>query len=134
MAKLTIIDNQDVTLYYHEETQIVHHEPHPFIKGDTFREALLCGLDLIKNNGAKKWLSDDRQNGALTPADTDWAITVWSPQVIQAGWKYWAIVLPEMVVGQLNMKRFAKDYAQKGVTVELFTYPDAALKWLEEVK
>ena len=134
MAKLTIIDNQDVTLYYHEETQIVHHELHKFIKGDTFREALLRGLDLIKNNGAKKWLSDDRQNGALTPADTDWAITVWSPQVIQAGWKYWAIVLPEVVVGQLNMKRFAKDYAQKGVTVELFTDPDAALKWLEEVK
>jgi hypothetical protein len=134
MAKLTIIDNPEITLWYYEETRIIHHKIHKMISGKTLRQTLMKGLELFKKNNASKWLSDDRQSSALTPEDTEWGFSVWSPQVIAAGWKYWAVVLPEIMLGQLNMNYVIDDYAKKGVTVELFSDPEAALKWLEEVK
>ncbi|NLD92270.1 MAG: hypothetical protein GX639_06325 [Fibrobacter sp.] len=47
--------------------------------------------------------------------------------------KYWAVVLPEKVVGQMNMKRFSDDYSKAGITAKLFSDPDEALKWVESV-
>ena len=81
--------------------------------------------------GAIKWLSDDRNNSALPPEDSNWAIETWNPRVLNAGWKYWAVVTPEKVIGQLNLQRFVEMYSEMGVTVKVFTDADAALAWLK---
>ncbi len=49
-----------------------------------------------------------------------------------AGWKYWAIVQPEQVSGQMNMARFARVYGEQGITAEFFSDPDEAMKWLKD--
>lgn len=91
------------------------------------------GAEIFKTNGAQKWLSDDRMNSTLTAEDGAWASTDWSARVMAAGWKYWAIVMPDKVVGKLNMQRFIEDYSKKGVTIDIFGDPEEALKWLESV-
>lgn len=47
--------------------------------------------------------------------------------------KYWAVVLPEKVVGQMNMKRVSDDYSKAGITAKRSSDPDEALKWVESV-
>ncbi len=131
MPKMTIIDNEYVTLWYHPEHGIVHHQFHKYIYGQPFRDMLSKGADIFEQYGADKWLSDDRNNSALPPEDAEWGDTYWAPRVIQAGWKYWAVVMPEAIIGQMNMKRFIKMYSDRGVTVRAFTDPNEALKWLE---
>ncbi len=133
MSKTTIIDNEYVTLWHHPEDKIVHHHFHKFIHGDTFREVLLKGLEIFREQDACKWLSDDRDNSALPKDDGIWAITEWSPQVMEAGWKYWAIVLPDKVLGQTNMNQFMKHYIEQGLVVTVFEDPDEALVWLKSV-
>jgi hypothetical protein len=128
----TLIDDDAVTLRYYPDRKIVHHELHRFVRGEEFRRVLEAGLTMIKQHGATKWLSDDRANGALTPADGEWATTLWAPRAISAGWKMWAVVMPEKVVGQMNMRRFIDMYAAKGVTVRSFTDPRDGLRWLWE--
>jgi hypothetical protein len=86
---------------------------------------------VLENNHAQKWLSDDRKNSVITEEDKKWTATEWRPKVIQAGWKYWAIVLPEKIVGQMSMKRIIEEYAKTGVTVSIFDDPEKALLWLE---
>jgi hypothetical protein len=39
-------------------------------------------------------------------------------------------VLPEKVLGQMNMRRWMETYAAKGVTARAFTDPDDAWRWL----
>ncbi len=125
-----IIDDGDAMLYWHAKPKIVHHELKGIVQGQRFRQLLEKGLELFREHGACKWLSDDRGNTALSHEDTDWAINVWSPQVIAAGWKYWAVVMPKKMIGQMDMTGWIKRYAEKGVTVSAFTDPDAALRWL----
>ena len=131
MADQTIIDNEYVTMWYYTDKKIVHHTFHKFLHGQPLRECLTRGIELFKKNSASKWLSDDRNNSALPKEDMEWAQTSWFPQVVAAGWKYWAIVLPEQIIGQLNMKRLIKQYSEAGVTAQIFSDPQKAMQWLE---
>jgi hypothetical protein len=132
MSKMIIIDNEFVTLWYYPEKKIVHHQFHKFLYGQAFRDDLNAGTELLQKYGAQKWLSDDRKNSALPKEDVEWAETDWFPRTKKAGWKYWALVLPEQVIGQMNMKRFIRDYSAQGLTVQVFSDPEAAMSWLEK--
>jgi hypothetical protein len=131
-ATETLIDTEAAALWYHPQWKIVHHELRRFVHGREFRDVLEKGLELFLKHGASKWLSDDRGNGPLTKADEQWALGDWAPRVMAAGWKHWAVVLPEKVLGQMNMKRWIETYAKQGITARAFSEPDEALKWLIE--
>jgi len=131
LAKTTILDTAQITLYFHTGPRIVHHQIHKYTFGADLRAVLDRGAELLEQHQACKWLSDDRNNGPLPAEDMEWNKAVWIPRVIQAGWKYWALVLPEKAVAQMNMKRFQAEFAAAGVSVQTFQDPEQALKWLE---
>ena len=133
MPPITIIDTEYATLWYYPESKIVRHEFHKFIYGEEFRAIVNRGLEICQQNKAVKWLSDDRKNSALPTDDLHWAMEDWSPRLFEIGWKYWAIVMPDKVAGQMNMNRFMKTYIDRGLNVQVFSDPDEALKWLETV-
>ncbi len=134
MNTITIIDNDHATLIYHPDTKIVHHVFHRTVQGEFFREVLLGGLEVFKQYQANKWLSDDRMNSVLPEDDTEWAKTVWFPQVLDAGWKHWAVVIPPRALALLNMKEFIDTYRPFGLRAMLFKEPEPALRWLECAK
>ena len=133
MSRLTIIDNEYATLYYYPEQKLVHHMFHKYIYGQEFRAVLEKGLEIFRQNGAEKWLSDDRANSALPAEDVEWGAVHWFPKVFASGWKYWAVVLPDKVVGQVNMNRIMNEYVDRGLRAQAFTDPDEALQWLETI-
>jgi hypothetical protein len=126
----TIIETARMSLYYHPLEKIVHHELHAYPGLDILEQVLLGGLELMKKHGAFKWLSDDRKGGALPKSHHEWGDTVWSPQAVKAGWRYWALLPPADALGTANMKRLVKAYATRGVTVEMFGDYDEAFEWL----
>lgn len=128
---ITIIDNPVVTLWYHPDKKIVHHQIHKFVAGKDFREFLMAGYDVLRKNMARKWLSDDRGNMVLGKADMEWSQTEWAPQVARAGWKYWAIVKPEKVLATVAMESLATKYSALGVTAKFFNDPRDAMTWLD---
>lgn len=133
MEKTIIVDNEYATLWYYPESQTVHHQFHKFIHGKVLRDLLARGLDTFQQHNANKWLSDDRKNSALPQADYEWANNHWVNPMIDSGWKYWAMVLPDNTVGKTVMKRVIEDYATRGLTVEIFETPEAAYDWLASV-
>ncbi len=133
MPTIVAIENEFATVQVHPEHGIVHHRFKKFIYGERFREALMAGVELMETHGATKWLSDDRNNGALNAADSEWSMTAWSDRALRAGWRSWAVVLPEVVVGQMNMRRFVQLHKSNGVEVRVFTDPDLAMAWLVEL-
>jgi hypothetical protein len=131
MPAIKILENPNISMWYHSESKILHHQTHQFFCGKPFRDALNKGVEVFQKYGAQKWLSDDRETTALSKEDLEWADKDWFPRVAQLGWRYWAIVLPEKVVGQLTLKRLAEAYNSRGITTQLFSSPDDAKKWLE---
>lgn len=133
MSQTVILETDYATLWFHPRHKIVHHKFHKFIYGEEFRRVLEAGLRLFQKEGATKWLSDDQSISLVPQADVDWSIANWMPAMLESGWKYWALVLPNKSIGQVGMKRVVGLYAQKGVTVEIFADAQQALVWLESV-
>jgi hypothetical protein len=133
MGKTTILENEAMKLYYHDDAKIVHHEMVRYPGARLLESVLTRGLDLLRERGAQKWLSDDREGGALPKSHHEWGEQVWGPRAAAAGWRYWALVPPADVIGKMNMARLIKTYAAMGVTVELFQSPEQGLEWLRKL-
>jgi hypothetical protein len=132
MTKELIFEDEYFSLWYHQETKIIHHKFHKYVFGQPFRDCLIKGLEQLQKTNAQKWLSDDRNNSALSPEDAKWAEEFWAPKTRESGWKHWAVVLPEAVVGKLNIKQFVRSNAENGINVKAFTDSDSAIEWLGE--
>ncbi len=131
MPAMKVLDNENATMWYYPESKILHHQMHKFFFGQTFRDVMDKGVEIFQKYGADKWLSDDRAVTAWTKEDTDWGNKDWFPRVQKCGWKYWAIILPEKIAGQMTMKRAAEDISSRGVQTQFFSSVEEAMKWLE---
>jgi hypothetical protein len=132
-VSVTVLDNEYATLKYHPDTKIVHHVFHKPISGAEFRNVLNEGVKLLQQYGAHKWLSDDRNNSALSDEDTEWSKTDWFPRAQAAGWRFWALVVPADLMARLNLKEFVDTYYELGLRTMVFTEPEEARKWLAGV-
>jgi hypothetical protein len=128
----TVFEHEQITVYFHPEHGIVHHEIHEAPRGQPFRDALNRGAEMFETRGATKWLSDDRHFYVLPKEDEEWGTTVWFPRMKAAGWLYWAVVKPEKAVAQLNVSRFVQSFADMGITATMVTNFDEAWGWLVE--
>jgi hypothetical protein len=129
--RIVVVENKQITVWVYPDRGIVHHAMKGFCHGPEFREALSRGAEALATHRATKWLSDDRLNSALPRDDEEWAIANWFPQSRAAGWRHWAIVQPQKIVGQMNMERFRKMYADLGINAQMFSDPDEAFRWLD---
>ena len=101
------------------------------VYGQALQDGLTAGLALLRKHHACKWLSDDRNNGPISPKDAEWLSKVWEPQAIAAGWRFWALVQPMKVLGEMNMRRHVARIAGLGVTLRVFEEVPLAEAWLD---
>ena len=131
MGEKMILENENISVWYHDDLKIIHHKFHKFTSGGILKEALNKELEAMRKYGITKVLSDDKENPIMKKEDMAWTASVWRPAMISAGWKFWAIVLPELIAGQMALKKIISEYAETGVTVQAFTDSNAALEWLK---
>ena len=91
----------------------------------------MAGHELLRQNEATKWLLDDRRTAAPSSDDPQWIAPVWYSLVAAAGWRHWAVVRPETLAGQLNLRQWVERYASLGLNVRVFDDPAGAMKWFE---
>ena len=127
-----VAQNNLYTVRLYGESGIVTHQMHGFVEGENFRKMLLAGLKAFQENGCDKWLSDDSKNPMVNQEDLAWGRENWEPKVIEGGWKFWAIVVPEKIFGKMAMRGVIQRYKEMGVTAEIFKTYDDALAWLQE--
>ena len=131
MERETILSDDFVTLYYYPGKGVVYHILHKYKYGEPFRKFLMTGVETLRKNKGTKWLSDDRSYATLTKEDLEWGPAVFAPAAIKAGWKYWAIVMPEKVVGRMAMAHVVELYGKLGVTVQIVESPEEGMAWLD---
>ncbi len=128
----TIIDNKNFSMWYYPEKKIVHHKFHELVCGTTLHDYLYAGVKLLKERNAHKWLSDDRLNPTLSPEDVLYGINKWTPAAVAAGWKFWAVLLPEAFIGKSSMIEYLNYNTQKGVVSKVFSDYEEAFEWLDK--
>lgn len=126
-----LIENEYATLVCYPKEKIVCHTFHQFINGNAFREVMSKGADAFVQNRCTKWLSEDGDNPELKKEDVDWGEKFWEKRILAAGWKYWALVMPENKIGQLTLRAIMQRYQEMGVTIQIFKNHNDALNWLE---
>jgi len=130
-TKITLIDNEFTCLWYYPNFGIVHHKFLQPVAGDAFRTVLMSGLKLLREEGAQKWLSDDRNNSILEAEDSAWSQEYWLPRAMETDWRYWAVLPPAKARGRINMERLTGYVGeQRKVQISLFSDPDLAWQWL----
>ncbi len=134
MEKISIIDTNAMALFCYPSLKIIHHAIYKFIYGEDFRNLLTKGVDTFLQYHCTKWLSDDYRSTALKQEDIEWGKQHWGERLLATKWKYWAIVLPENVLGKLNMRHIIEHYTGKGIKVETFPSAEAGLNWLIQLE
>lgn len=132
-TKQVVIESELISLWHYPTAKLLHHQMHRYPGVKVLEDTLTQGLELIRTQGATKWLSDDRAGGAVPKSHHDWGATVWGPRAARAGWRHWALVPPRELLGRANMERLTKTYADLGVQVRVFSSPDEAFTWLVSV-
>ena len=129
-ARDLVFESEHMSVWCYPEQRLIYHQMHKYCMGEPFRAGMMAGTQAMQRHRAISWLSDDRLNGPLPDDDEQWAGTLWFQQTKSAGWKYWAMVLPERAVGKLNVKRYIELSRQRGIEVQSFVTPAPALEWL----
>lgn len=130
-ATLVLVDNEYMTLQYLTDKKIVYHTIHKPVGGETLRSALLAGTSALAEHGACKWLSDDRLNGPLSDEDREWGVKEWNRLALDAGWKYWALVVPQDVADAGTMIPTMEALYALGLRMMVFTELEEAIAWLD---
>ncbi len=133
MEPITILDDEDMSLWYHPDTKIVHHKIKRFLRPGGLRKLLEAVADGLEKHGATKWLGDDRLNPVSPAEDVDWASNVWDSRAREAGLKYWAIVVPSTAVAAMQVQNLQELHGARGLTVKGFETVEDAQAWLESI-
>ncbi len=131
MEKSIVFQNETATTVFYPVVNVVHNTFRGKPTSENFREALIAGVDVMKEYGATKWLSDDRENEiGFSVEDDEWADKVWFPKMQEVGWTTWAMVVPNVVKARMNVKDVIDKIYERGVRIAVFTDLNEALQWL----
>ncbi|MFW9929698.1 MAG: hypothetical protein ACFFD1_09925 [Candidatus Thorarchaeota archaeon] len=130
-GRKVILDNKYGTVWFYPEKKIVHHQFHMFCYGENFRNILNTDAELIEKYGCKKLLSDDRKLSTIAKDDEKWSHD-WYLRIKKAGWRIWAMVRPENVIGKLGSKRRINREQDFDINFKTFAEQKDAFEWLEK--
>jgi len=125
-----VYEDEYGSLIVNEEGGYVGHIIHNPIPTAELTELVDLGSEKLAEYGLHGWYSDDRLNGPLSEETVRYGLEEWGPRTAKAGWKYWAIVVPESMDGRATMQDLVSAYFEMGVRVAVFTDPAKAREWL----
>jgi hypothetical protein len=136
MSTIVIVNNEYITLEYRPDEKLIYHtihQPMGSAQAQLLVETLNAGTDALAKYGASKWLSDDRLNGPLPPEVVKWGFADWNSRTIEAGWKYWANIVPTQLIAAGALMPVIEDLHKRGLKMQVFTNVEEGLKWLATV-
>jgi len=92
---------------------------------------LLRLLDVVKETGARLWLSDGRRSGQITQDDQLWTMAEYTPKVLKAGLMRIAIVDKEDLSDRNTIERMVDATPSEApYDIAFFQDPAIAQLWL----
>ena len=133
MSIIELYSSPYITVNFRPDKKIVHHTIHQPVGEahiESHKEALHAGTEALRQYGASKWLSDDRNNGPLPEEILEWS-KGWYPVAVEAGWRYWANVVPAEVIAAGTLTAVLRELHSYGLEMQVFASVDEAEEWLD---
>jgi hypothetical protein len=99
-----------------------------FFTSEKMRSGAEKALELVKAQGAKKYLTDTSESRVVSPDDQNWIATDWRPRAIEAGLTKMATVIPTDLIARMAMNRLKS--IMNGVETGYFGSMEEAKRWL----
>lgn len=132
MSETTVLDNPYITIKYLPDKKMIYHTVHQPLSGQPLRDALMAGFNALQSYGVCKWLSDERKNGPMSEEDRAWGEVNLNRRSMEAGWKYWALIVPEQVAAAGAMAPTMNAMYELGLRMMVFTNVEEASAWLDK--
>ena len=95
-----------------------------------FKGLLDAEVKAMKEHRGSRLLADCRRQRILNPADQERANREWVPQVLEAGLKWFAIVLPESEIAAAHLRERLAAVPQTAMQIAYFASVEEAREWL----
>jgi hypothetical protein len=86
-------------------------------------------IELARQYGCSRLLSDVRTAKVFAVEDQQWLTQDWTPRAMAAGLKYHAIIVPESTLARLGFDAFRSKVTSLGYTMRYFADIEAAKEW-----
>lgn len=107
---------------------------HGFANSEDFREARTAAVQISRQYGLTKWLSNMKDMKAIRQADQEWSVNEWLPLFKSLNLQKWAMVISDDMFNQMAMSSMmSKIRPQLTHPVEYFQDVTAARNWIEHV-
>ncbi len=89
-------------------------------------------ISLLKKHKANKELNNTLNLEVNSIENQEWAQTVWFPDAVEAGLKYFAFVVPSNIFGQVSAEQTNEKAEEEGaIEIKYFETEDKAKEWLK---
>lgn len=95
-----------------------------------FTALLDAEVKALREHGGSRLLADCRRQRVLNPADQERADREWVPQVLEAGLRRFAIVLPVSDVAAAHLRERLGKVPQTAMQIDYFGSVEEAREWL----
>ena len=138
-SPLTLVQREDAAHFYWHAGHgyLLARWQSVFCRGEKLKRAYQACIDATRAHPGAPWLADCRVMPVIDPADQDWIARWYFPELIRAGARYQAAVLPEKAVTRVSTAKAVEGLSsQFQITVHrTFEEAEAAvLAWLEKRK
>lgn len=113
-----------------DDAQIVLVEWDGWANSNEFAALLDAEIQALKEHRGSRLLADCRRQKVLNPKDQDRANREWLPRALAEGLKRFAIVVPESVVADMNIRDSLDKASAPALEVGYFATLEEAREWL----
>jgi len=127
---MLIFYGENIRLHWLEQDRVLVKTCTGYVPSAVLRQAYEAGLECLLRNRATKAFADNRGLFPACGEDLEWIERDWLPRMAQAGWKYWAVLMPTTPLGAMSVRRMMAIYRELDIRFETFTSDEDALAWL----
>ena len=95
-----------------------------------FAALLAAEVKALKDHGGSRLLADCRRQRVLNPADQERADHEWTPQVLEAGLRRFAVVLPLSDIAASHLHERLGKVPKSAMQIAYFASVEEAKEWL----
>lgn len=128
----TIFEKPYVKVFYNETLRAVEVCWFNFVSHEKYIEALNFAMKVIETSCCKRWLSDMRKSGAVSPKTTHWVQDEFIPKAYKKGIRKAAFVVSDNVFNKVYTSKIRETIINQGIEIQYFKTRPEAENWLRD--
>ena len=130
---MIVYEDRWLTLRWDESLQAVWAQGSAYAEGPELRAGYDAILALCRSKKNRRYIGDARNLAPISQSDQRWINEEFMPQLIAAGVRFMAVVIPKASVARLSVRQVLSKVHDVHLVTAYFDGMEAARDWLQTV-